>query len=205
MNHPGISGYSRVVSNNKSFGVEVYQADRVATEKFIATLQKDAPKAAKTRGPIEVTVRQMLPTDVNYIIDSWAQSYRHSPDMLAVDDNLYKVEIRNRVYREIAANKVFIACDPQNEETIYGWICFAQPKSFGHLPVVSYVYVKRDHWLRGIGSSLVDLARSSGTDPEGPVWCYDWTLPMRKFADKVGMMRNPFLREAPQEVARAKA
>jgi hypothetical protein len=194
MPHPGISDFSRKRSSNDTPGWAEQEKGRQATARFLQKMEAQGYPAKD----MPVTVRGMLPDDVNYIIDSWVQSYRHSPDMQAVDDNLYKVEMRNRVYREVAQNKVLVACNPQVQNSIYGWICFIPPQVFGHLPVVSYVYVKSSVWRRGIGSGLVDLARASGTDPDGPVWCYDWTLQMRRFADKVGMMRNPFLRECPQ-------
>lgn len=194
MSHPGISQYSRKRSQNATVDTPTYLKAQAATQRFLRTLEAKGSRAKD----LPVTVRGMLPDDINYIIDSWAQSYRHSPDMQAVDDNLYKVELRNRVYREISTNKVLVACDPALQSSIYGWICFIAPQIYGHLPVVSYVYVRSNLWLRGIGSGLVDLARASGSDPDGLLWCFDWTLPMRKFADKVGIIRNPFLREFPQ-------
>lgn len=188
--------YSTAISNQdrRNVSQDAYHAKERETRAFISELAEKPRKEA----PLMVTVRQMRPGDINYIIDSWVSSYRHSPDMQGVDERVYKIEMRNRIYREISRNKTFVAVNPEDEQHIYGWICFKPPRQFGHLPVVSYVYVKRDFWLRGIGANLVDLARASGSDPDGPVWCFDWTLSMRKFADKVGMMRNPFLREAPQ-------
>lgn len=194
MSHPGISQHSRNASHNDTAGAENLNKEANETRAFMRKLGR----TGTPHGHIEVTVRGLLPEDISYIIDSWVQSYRYSPDIQGVDENLYKVEMRNRVYREISKHTVIVACDPQDIHAIYGWICFIPPTVFGHLPVVLYILVKRTLWKRGIGCGLVDLARASGSDPEGPVWCYDWTMQMRGFADKVGMMRNPFLREAPQ-------
>lgn len=144
--------------------------------------------------PVSIKLRGIVPDDTNFIIDSWADSYRHSPDMRGIDADLYKIEIRALIYGLLPKAKFLVACEPGNERNIRGWVCYTTPTKEGQLPVVHYLLVKPDMQNRGIATSMLDVVRASSSLDESPIFITARTFPIIKwFAAKRNLIWNPFL------------
>jgi hypothetical protein len=143
---------------------------------------------------VSIKLRGITPDDVNFIIDSWADSYRHSQDMRDVDPDLYKIEMRARIYSLIPKAKWVIACEPRNERNIRGWICYMPPAPTASLPVVHYMLVKPELQNRGICTAMLDVVKASAATADSPVFVTHRTFPIVKwFAAKRNLIFNPFL------------
>lgn len=142
---------------------------------------------------IEITFRAMTIDDAAFVLDSWCSSYRHSPHVGPVDDAVFKIEQRARVYRLVPKSKVLLAVDPKDQTRIRGWICFEPPRESNGLPIVHYVLVRPELQSRGIGTALVDLAKRTAKDPAGPIWTTHETYPMKRLRAKWGAMYNNYL------------
>lgn len=151
--------------------------------------------------PAKVAIRGWKPEDLNFVIDSWASSYRFSPDVAHTDKEVYKVEQRSRIYRLIPRSRIIVAAREGRPDDILGWACFEPPRAQGQLPVLHYVLVQRAVQGQGIGTSLVELCRKTAQEEGSPIWGTHYTQPMRHLKDKWHVMHNDFLLEQDQQSA----
>lgn len=179
--HPGLAYVAR-------------HQERVAERETIEFAQK-AMGYRKPCEPAKVAIRGWKPEDLNFIIDSWASSYRYSPDVAHTDKEVYKVEQRSRIYRLIPRSRIIVANKEGYPDEILGWICFEPPKARGQLPILHYVLVQRSVQLQGIGAALVELCRKTAFEADSPIWATHYTSPMRHIKDKWHVMHNDFLLE----------
>ncbi len=129
----------------------------------------NAARAVMVKKPLEVTIRTIQPTDVNFIIDAWCETYRRSQDARDTDPELFKVEQRARINRLLPRSKQLIACDKNHTSLIYGWACF-EPPGLAKIPVVHYMCIKPHAQMQGIGKELLRLIRATAPIPNSPVF-----------------------------------
>lgn len=109
-------------------------------------------RAWKLRGP--------KPTDLAWVVDTWLRSYRqHHCD---VDHDSYFAAQRKLIEGLIPQTLVVIACDPEDEDHVFGWACVKDD-------VVHYVYVK--HTLRSVGVATDMLRVLVPGWKERDLWC----------------------------------
>jgi hypothetical protein len=155
-------------------------------------------KERKVYEQAQVQLRGWKPEDLNFIIDSWASSYRFSPDVVHTPKDVYKIEQRGRIFRLVTKSRIIVANRKGHPDDILGWVCFEPPQQKGELPILHYVLVQRFVQMQGIGKALVQLCRTSGFDATGPIWATHFTAPMRHLHAKWGIMHNDYLLEQPQ-------
>jgi hypothetical protein len=129
----------------------------------------------------------------SFILDSWCDSYRHSPTVKHIDPKLYKIEMRNRVYNLIPKCKVLVATDPDNENpqtNLRGWIAAEAPREPNGLWLLHYVLVKYDLQGKGIASLLAAPFRKQS--PDGMMFATHYTLGLRRFG-RNWLIPNDFL------------
>lgn len=105
----------------------------------------------------QVTIRDRQQLDDNFIISSWASSYRNHPTFGAMPEKLYFTHINKFIIRVLGKSYGFIACDSRDKSVIFGYCIY---RFHGDLPIVSYVYVK-EHFRRfGIAATLIKQVSS---------------------------------------------
>ena len=134
--------------------------------------------------PIAIRAFDRL-SDEDFVYSTWMKSFRDSSYARAIPTQLYNMGQRSRIYRVLEAKDtvVQIACDPNTEELIYGYMVSAYPN------VLHYVYTKGQYRKLGIAKAL--LANHIGkttiythkgdirtekllkTDPTFVEWIYD--------------------------------
>lgn len=106
----------------------------------------------------KLPIRQMRPSDRNYIIKSWVMSLRTQypfSEMCAEAIAKYS----KRVDALIGIAPTLVACDPQNDDVIYGFICYEQGQYLGRdAPTLHYAWTRKKFRNLGIGSQLLDEA-----------------------------------------------
>jgi GNAT superfamily N-acetyltransferase len=93
--------------------------------------------------------------DVHLVRDSWRRSYSGPWSDFASSPN-FDAFMRGQTTAmdlALASSEVVIACAPDCDDQILGWICFRRAE-----PVLHYVFVKSDFRGHGLGSALFDAA-----------------------------------------------
>lgn len=90
---------------------------------------------------IPCTLRSYRPEDRSFILASWLKSMRDEGSFAKMTNDVYYARVTKRI--ELALRGfITVAHNPEDEEQIYGWICFMPQR-------VDYVYVK--YTFRGLG------------------------------------------------------
>lgn len=98
-----------------------------------------------------VRIRPMAKADESFIYHSWLKSYRDSPTVRSIPNTIYFArhhDVIERIFKD-PSTVVNIACNPEDENQIYGYIVGG---TVG--PVVHWVYVKHPFRGAGIGALL---------------------------------------------------
>ena len=103
---------------------------------------------------LPVRLRVYRPSDRKFILASWFSSHHHEVENRFTDFNTYKI-MANVFFRHmLATNGVIIACNPEDEDQIYGWVCGAY---YGNDDLVlHWIYVKHAYRMAGVGRLLVE-------------------------------------------------
>jgi GNAT superfamily N-acetyltransferase len=101
----------------------------------------------------EVKIRDGKPTDAEFILNSWAASYRNNVVFGAIPKDTYFKFYREFTVSILERSQAFMACNPENEDQLFGYIIY---RFKGDLPIVSYLYVKQAFRRFGIGRILLD-------------------------------------------------
>lgn len=69
-------------------------------------------------------IRTLRPSDRALVIDSWKKSYEGSPAVRGCDREHYRTEMNRSINRLLDKATVRLACDPNDEDTVVGWVAF---------------------------------------------------------------------------------
>lgn len=69
-------------------------------------------------------LRPMRPSDRALVAHSWRASYEGAPAVRGADRDHYRAEMIKTVDRLLDKAQVRVACDPEDEDTIVGWVAF---------------------------------------------------------------------------------
>jgi GNAT superfamily N-acetyltransferase len=98
-----------------------------------------------------VTFRPFSASDHNFIMNSWLKSWRNGPPRQLPNEQYYREQ--TFVVQQILANsRVVVACNPEDETQIFGYIV-AQDSPAARF--VHYLYVKQPYRRLGIARALV--------------------------------------------------
>jgi hypothetical protein len=154
-----------------------------------AAIEVVSNAARQPLAPIPIKIRPMKVEDGGFVLDSWCSSYARSPEV-GCDPEVFKIEQRNLIYRLIPKCKVLVACDPENPNTIRGWIAAEPPREPGGLWIIHYCLVKYELQGRGIARALSGLIRQAS--PNGMCWGTHSTFACKWFG-KDWLVRNRYL------------
>lgn len=108
----------------------------------------------------KLSLRAAEKEDVSFIFNSWLKSYRDSPPVRGVPNNLYYQHqhstIEKIIHRDTCRLVLAVAIDDPNQ--IYGYIVF---EDLPEKNLVHWVYVKHPLRTFGIGSLLFNIANKT--------------------------------------------
>jgi GNAT superfamily N-acetyltransferase len=108
----------------------------------------------------DIRVRPMAKADESFIYHSWLKSYRDSPTVRSIPNTIYFArhhDIIERLFND-PATVVNIACNPEDENQIYGYIVGGKWTGVDASgPVIHWIYVKHPFRGAGIGGTLEKL------------------------------------------------
>lgn len=144
--------------------------------------------------PNDFKLRLIKPNeDIAFILDTWMKSYRLSHFAKWMHDATYYTQHQNIVRACLTAptNTTIVVCDPEDEDMILGYCCHA-----ANDPIVYYIYIKRPFRGLGLGSHLLNYARSEL--PERPVVCthlpLSWAFKKwRRLSKKLSLIYDPYI------------
>lgn len=108
---------------------------------------------------MQVLVRPVKATDLNFVFDSWMKSWRESKWAGTIPNHLYYETQRTLIEDLIARGaKIYIAYPENREEVILGWACSEEKDGAA---VVHYLYVKDPFLGLGIQERLISVLPGS--------------------------------------------
>jgi hypothetical protein len=134
---------------------------------------------------LPVSYRQACVDDRNFILSSWLRSYRYSSAATKVPNDIYFSERgQEGLCKRLLSNcHTVIACDRDEPEQIYGWMCW-RPGVL-HFTLVKSIY--RGH---GLLSAMFDVARLGQKEP---LVVTHYTRPASRWRERRTVIYNPYL------------
>ena len=138
---------------------------------------------------LPIRVRPANQEDVPFIFSSWLKSYRYSGFAKKISNTVYYTEHHKTIEKIVRCNEVYIACNKEEPNQIYGWIAGTR---VDHIFVLHYVYVKQLFRRQGIARML--LKDAFDHNPEvASVFTHHMDDIADKLAAKYNMVYSPYL------------
>jgi GNAT superfamily N-acetyltransferase len=113
---------------------------------------KNIKKNSQKISSNDVKLRDGKDSDTDFILNSWAASYRGNAMYGAIPKDIYFKHYRKFTVSILSVSKAFVACNPENEDQVYGYIVYRFKEN---LPIISYLYVKQAFRHFGIAEMLI--------------------------------------------------
>lgn len=109
----------------------------------------------------QIKLRPAKLEDLNFILNSWLKSYRNSPFAAKMINKVYFTNHQKLIKNLLANNLITIACNPQDEEQIFGYTVF------NYMPadvlLIHYMYVKHTYRKFGIAKEMLTAIQKEQT------------------------------------------
>ncbi len=135
----------------------------------------------------QVRLRPASEEDIPFIFSSWLKSYKASPDMTHIDNNIFFTEQHRLIEFLLKNGKVLIACNNIDPTQLFGWICCDK---IDNIFCLHYVYVKHTFRKMGICASLLK-AFGHSTEMAG-VYTHH-TKVMEVLRHKFNLLHHPYI------------
>lgn len=110
---------------------------------------------------MEILIRPVKATDLNFVFDSWMKQWRQSPWAGTIPNHMYYETQRTLIEDLIARGARIVVAYPEGrEDVILGWACGEEKEG---KTVLHYAYVKDPFLGLGIQTRLV--SQLPGTSP----------------------------------------
>lgn len=110
---------------------------------------------------VKVKFRPPTLEDKNFILNSWLKSYRNSPFAKQMINPVYFKNHEKLLKTLISSCLITIACNPEDEWQVYGYIVF---ENLGNdVSVIHYAYVKRTFRKLGIAKQIFESINPQNT------------------------------------------
>ncbi len=100
-----------------------------------------------------VLLRSPCDQDGSFIIDSWVREAREHYPFSHMDKALFYKEYKETVKTLISKSLIVIACNPEDQDQIYGYLSFEKVED---IPIIHFIYVKLTFRENGIAKLLLD-------------------------------------------------
>jgi ribosomal protein S18 acetylase RimI-like enzyme len=137
-------------------------------------------------------MRAATQDDIPFIYNSWLKSFKEgSPWARHITNTVYYANHKKVIQSLLNKSQVVIACNPDDETQILGYVCFTP----GPLTFVHYLYVKVPYRKLSIGKSLM-LVATTEHSPTLPILATHvtniWNTVLKV---KWNMFYNPYILE----------
>jgi GNAT superfamily N-acetyltransferase len=103
-----------------------------------------------------VVFRSMYRADYNFVLSSWAHSFKGSPWAGVVPNNDWHASMKNIIDQlQTRGSEVVMAVADDDRDQIMGYVCYE--KSLAGIPVIHYIFVKDDFRREGLGTALLGV------------------------------------------------
>ncbi len=123
-----------------------------------------------------IDLRAPYNMDINFIYDSWLHNYRKSPSSTHIHSNTYYPEQRQIIEDLLLTASTIVACNPDNDEQIYGYIVFKRPNT------LHYVLVKHIYRRMGVCRKLMEAAFPEAILNDKPIYATHSTTKLRRLS-----------------------
>jgi hypothetical protein len=97
----------------------------------------------------------MRPTDRNYLIKSWVMSIRSQFPFSEMSSTAI-AKYAKRVEALLGVADTLVACDPKNEDVVYGFVCYEAGEYLGRqAPTLHYVWTRKQFRRLGVAGQMV--------------------------------------------------
>lgn len=114
-----------------------------------------------------VSIRPATDNDLGLILNSWLKSYRNADATRHVPNDIYYSQPfghKGLIMHLLDKSEVVIACNPEDGEAVYGWLCHEWGGGdWGH--IVHFVYVKALYRRAGVAKALLTAAGFDKREP----------------------------------------
>lgn len=141
-------------------------------------MSKPAPK---------VKLRKAVQADVGFIFNAWLKSFKFSLFAKNITNTIFFTEHHKVIERLLKQNETIIACNPDDESQIFGFI---NAGNVDGILCVNYIYVKQSFRNLGIGKTLLESFRP---DSESAAVYTHFTRMSEKLAPKYNFVYHPYL------------
>lgn len=105
--------------------------------------------------------RGLRPGDIAYITSTWMNSFRSNNKFASsILHRIYSSEHNSIINKILNSARVLIACDPEDEDHIFGYVVYSSIQSID-LDIFHYVYIKAPFQKKGIARALIETAKES--------------------------------------------
>jgi GNAT superfamily N-acetyltransferase len=136
-----------------------------------------------------IRIREAKLTDLDIVVPIWLTTYRDGAGPMP--GKVYYPLQRKKIYHLLSNSMIFIACDLEDENHIYGWVCGDR---HDEAAVIHYVHVKEAFRRYGIARELL-----KEFEPKKEMFYTHFTRKGREVARRFGAVFNPYLSEGNYE------
>jgi hypothetical protein len=171
----------------------VYRRSQYGERVVPGTSKVPAPKAPP-QADLTVHFRPYALNDTNFILHTWASSYRKCglDGECQMDAQTYNVEIRARMKRLMSRSSVIVGSDSEDKDLIRCYAVYEKPEHDTQLPVLHYMLVRPEVQHRGLGRRMIELVRESSFVNDSLIYASHWTHAIKAIHTKYGIIRNNF-------------
>ena len=105
-------------------------------------------------------MRPYCSKDAEFVASSWIKSNKSSPLSYHYPDAIYEIYTRDIILKLLKNGKITIACLPEDESCILGWMCWTE---LDNKKIIHYIYVKfanRNHQIARKLLNILDIKRT---------------------------------------------
>jgi hypothetical protein len=117
--------------------------------------KKSLMMTSPSKQNLPIALRHTHAGDIAFIFNSWLESYRGSLHMKNISNTVYYAGHHNLIERIMKRSEAVIACNPEDQTQIYGYIVY---EIITGVLVLHYVYVKQPYRKLGIMKQLLEKA-----------------------------------------------
>lgn len=140
-----------------------------------------------------ISFRTIRDSDRDFIFDSWLKEYRQSAFGRQIESDVYYPHQRKVVAHILTISEVLVACNPEDEDQIYG---YAVHRSIGDVKILSWLFVKGTYRGMGLGSVMWEkIGKADIVTHLSRQYNSRYDLIQCKFVSALpeGVVYNPFL------------
>lgn len=141
---------------------------------------------------LPIILRPANAEDVGFIFNAWLKSFRNSPIVRGVDNQIYYSEHHKIIEELLKRYEVIVACNQDDLTQIYGFICAG---TTDNIFTVNFIYVKHTFRKMGIGSALLN-AFEHNTE-YAAIYTHQ-TRSAIELAERYNFIYHPYIALAPQ-------